>query len=145
MLSTNVKPASSRTPATRVFLQCFMPLLLLSLGLMQSGCAVMETYMVEMRDGTLLATDVYLPSSDNDAWPVLLIRTPYGRDENEALFDFTEDYALVIQDVRGRGMSEGVFGFPDQETADGHDTLTWIAAQRWSNGATSAARPPATT
>jgi len=39
-------------PQTRVFLQYLAPLLLLSLGLMQSGCAVMETYMVEMRDGT---------------------------------------------------------------------------------------------
>ena len=99
MLSTTAKPASSRTPATQGFLQCLMPLLLLSLGLMQSGCAVTETYMVEMRDGTLLATDVYLPSSGNDSWPVLLIRTPYGRSENEELFDFAEDYALVIQDV----------------------------------------------
>jgi hypothetical protein len=115
-----------------------MPLLLLSLGMMQSGCAVMETYMVSMRDGTLLATDVYLPSSANDSWPVLLIRTPYGRDENEALFDFAEDYALVIQDVRGRYDSEGDYNpFIDDgwgEKQDGYDTVAWILEQPWCNG-----------
>jgi predicted acyl esterase len=138
MLSATVKPASSRTPATRGFLQCLVTLFLFSLGLMQSGCAVMETYMVPMRDGTLLATDVYLPSSNNDSWPVLLIRTPYGRDENEALFDFAEDYALVIQDVRGRYDSEGDYHpFIDDgwgEKQDGYDTAAWILEQPWCNG-----------
>lgn len=138
MLGTTAQPSSSRTPATRVFMQCLAPLLLLSLGLMLSGCAVMETYMVEMRDGALLATDVYLPSRDNDSWPVLLIRTPYGRDENEALFDFAEDYALVIQDVRGRYDSEGDYHpFIDDgwgEKQDGYDTVAWILGQPWCNG-----------
>ncbi len=138
MLSTTVKPAWPLTPARRVFLQYLAPLLLLSLGLMQSGCAVTETHMVEMRDGTLLATDVYLPSSGNDSWPVLLIRTPYGRSENEELFDFAEDYALVIQDVRGRYDSEGDYrpfiddGWGDKQ--DGHDTVAWILEQPWCNG-----------
>ncbi len=41
---------------------------------------------------------------------------------------------MVVQDVRGRGDSEGVFGSLKQEVTDGHDTLDWIAAQPWSNG-----------
>lgn len=125
-------------PTTSTVGQCLVPMLILMIGLMQSGCAVMETHMVPMGDGTLLATDVYLPSSTSDSWPVLLIRTPYGREENESLFDFTEDYALVIQDVRGRYDSEGDYHpFIDDgwgENRDGHDTMAWILEQPWCNG-----------
>lgn len=132
------------TPASFVHLETInarwrlVPLLVLTLGLMLSGCAVMETHMVPMGDGTLLATDVYLPSSSDDSWPVLLIRTPYGRGENESLFDFSEDYALVIQDVRGRYDSEGDYHpFVDDgwgEKQDGYDTVAWILDQPWCNG-----------
>lgn len=112
--------------------------MVLALGIFPSGCAVVETYMVPMRDGTLLATDVYLPSRSDDSWPVLLIRTPYGREENEALFDFAEDYVLVIQDVRGRFDSEGDYHpFIDDgwgENQDGYDTVAWILDQPWCNG-----------
>ena len=38
-----------------------------------------ETYMVPMRDGVKLATDVHLPEGDGP-WPVILVRTPYDRD-----------------------------------------------------------------
>src|SRR5438128_361155 len=37
-----------------------------------------STAKVPMRDGTLLATDVYLPAGD-PPWPVALVRTPYGK------------------------------------------------------------------
>jgi len=138
MRNTTVTPASFVHPKTMAVRWRLVPLLVLALGLMQSGCAVMETDMVPMRDGTLLATDVYLPSSSNDSWPVLLIRTPYGRDENEALFDFAEDYVLIIQDVRGRYDSEGDYNpFIDDgwgENQDGYDTVTWILNQAWCNG-----------
>ena len=39
-----------------------------------------STHMVPMRDGTCLATDVYLPDSAS-SYPVILERTPYGRAE----------------------------------------------------------------
>ena len=35
--------------------------------------------MVPMRDGTRLATDVYLPRVPKAAVPAILMRTPYGR------------------------------------------------------------------
>ena len=43
-------------------------------------------------------------------------------------------FALVVQDVRGRYASEGVFQPPIQEERDGDDTLNWIARQSWSDG-----------
>ncbi len=36
-------------------------------------------HMVPMRDGTKLATDVYLPPDGQPPYPVVLMRTPYGR------------------------------------------------------------------
>ncbi len=39
----------------------------------------------------------------------------------------------MIEDVRGRYKSEGVFDPLRQEVADGEDTLSWIAHQEWSN------------
>ena len=41
---------------------------------------------------------------------------------------------MAIQDVRGRGDSDGKFDFFFQEGQDGHDTIEWMAAQPWSNG-----------
>jgi len=37
-----------------------------------------QTFMVAMRDGKKLATDVYLPSASG-AFPVIFIRTPYNK------------------------------------------------------------------
>jgi predicted acyl esterase len=34
-----------------------------------------ETHMVAMRDGTPLATHVYLPTDGEGPWPVILVRT----------------------------------------------------------------------
>ena len=35
--------------------------------------------MVRMRDGKKLATDIYKPAAEG-TFPVILIRTPYGKD-----------------------------------------------------------------
>ena len=44
-------------------------------------CSVTRhTHRVPMRDGIRLATDVYLPARTTGALPVLLERTPYGKD-----------------------------------------------------------------
>ncbi len=100
--------------------------------------------MIPMRDGVRLATDVYRPSQHGQAlngkFPALLERTPYGKHEYDRVQNNGEYYArhgyvVVIQDVRGRYKSEGIFGFLAQEPADGYDTVEWIAKQSWSNGA----------
>ncbi len=105
-----------------------------------------ETVMMPMRDSTLLATDIYRPNLGEGPWPVILIRTPYGKDlnlDNEimAIFGLLIDlwgYACVVQDTRGRYDSEGVDSlyFHDAwgEKQDGYDTVEWLAAQSWCNG-----------
>jgi predicted acyl esterase len=98
-------------------------------------------HMVAMRDGTKLATDVYLPPDGQPPYPVILMRTPYGRGggAGEAQKYCRRGYALVSQDIRGRGKSEGHHAIIFHnggwgKRRDGHDTLLWIASQPWCNG-----------
>jgi len=93
---------------------------------------------IAMRDGTVLYADVYLPGPGR--WPTLLQRTPYDKDVPAgtlvALSPMTAvigGFAVVVQDVRGRGRSAGEH-VPFHEGPDGHDTIGWIVAQPWSDG-----------
>lgn len=91
---------------------------------------------VRMRDGVFLSTDVYLPAHGPGPWPVLVNRTPYDNSRRPELPTYlaAHGYAVAVQDVRGRGDSDGVFVPWRQEFADGHDTVEWAAAQPWSDG-----------
>ena len=91
-----------------------------------------------MRDGVVLRADVRLPSGKGP-FPVLVYRTPYG--EKNAQREYTtfqhaveRGYAVVVQDVRGRYGSDGVFAPYQNEGRDGYDTIEWAAKQPWSNG-----------
>jgi putative CocE/NonD family hydrolase len=93
---------------------------------------------VPMRDGVELRADVYYPASGR--WPVLVQRTPYGRTRWIGSFVglnpvelASRGYAVVVQDVRGRGESPGEH-YPFDEANDGYDTIEWAATQPWSNG-----------
>lgn len=93
---------------------------------------------VPMRDGTVLRADLYLPAGDGP-FPVLVYRTPYGKHnaaESYATHRHAVErgYAVVLQDVRGRYASDGLFDPYRQEGKDGYDTIEWAARQRWSNG-----------
>src|SRR3954463_1830945 len=92
---------------------------------------------VPMRDGVVLRADLYRPRSDG-RFPVLVYRTPYGRIEAPpdplVLAAVRRGYAVVLQDVRGRYGSDGVFEPYQQEGRDGYDTIEWAARQPWSNG-----------
>lgn len=95
---------------------------------------------VPMRDGTVLATDVYLPSGVAHA-PTVLVRLPYDKNSRYVFFDriarrFTDrGYAMVVQDVRGKFRSQGPTVPFLYEVEDGYDTIDWIVAQHWSDGA----------
>jgi predicted acyl esterase len=95
------------------------------------------TVQVAMRDGTKLATDLYLPEGEGP-WPVVLMRTPYNKDKTSRPDLVAAGYAVVSQDVRGRFASEGVDVpfMPDgwSEHQDGYDTVAWILQQPWCNG-----------
>ena len=43
-------------------------------------------------------------------------------------------YVWAIQDVRGRGDSDGEFEFYAADRPDGYDTIEWLARQPWSSG-----------
>ena len=91
---------------------------------------------VPMRDGIHLDTHVFHPVGTGK-YPTILIRTPYnkGADLLPSYYGFIDHgYAIVVQDVRGRYLSEGVFDALEQEGPDGYDTLNWIARQPWSDG-----------
>ena len=91
--------------------------------------------MAPMRDGVRLSANVYRPAAPARA-PVLLMRTPYSKPElNPGLRAFVDHgYAVVVQDVRGRYASEGVFHPFVQEQNDGEDTLNWLVRQPWCDG-----------
>jgi uncharacterized membrane protein YGL010W len=98
--------------------------------------AVMSDVMVRARDGIGLATDVYLPDGAGP-FPTVLTRLPYGKTEPYCHMPTVADlwnrrgYAAVVQDVRGKWGSEGVFvpNLARNEIDDGHDTIDWIARQ----------------
>jgi len=94
------------------------------------------TYQVEMPDGILLATEVWLPTTGGPTFPTVLMRTPYGRfgGSAERSLYLQNEYAVVVQDVRGSYPSQGSWYFWEDEPSDGHATIEWIALQSWSNG-----------
>ncbi len=67
-----------------------------------------DTYMIEMRDGVHLATDVYLPDEIPSTHGSILIRTPYNKDYTN-MGDFADaGWPTIVQDMRGRYASEGI-------------------------------------
>ncbi len=108
---------------------------------MAHNIVVERDVMVAMRDGVRLATDVYRPDDDG-AHPVLVNGHPYDNDHflatHELLFSplvgAQRGYAVVVQEARGRGGSEGVWEPYGKEGEDAYDTVEWAASQPWSDG-----------
>lgn len=103
--------------------------------------------MVPMRDGVRLASRVYLPKNADGPFPTILWRSPYNFSEkmvpnpdySDANLKFALDairhgYAFVMQNERGKFFSDGEWEILGRPRTDGHDTLTWIAGQSWSDG-----------
>jgi putative CocE/NonD family hydrolase len=104
---------------------------------------------IPMRDGVKLFTSIYLPrDTAGKQFPFVMTRTPYSAQPYGTAYRaalgpsgnprFARDgYIFVIQDVRGRWMSEGNFtsmspyktnktaGMVD-ETTDTYDTIEWL-------------------
>jgi putative CocE/NonD family hydrolase len=91
------------------------------------------------RDGIRLDADVYRPELEGE-FPVLLMRQPYGRAIASTVvyahpaWYAAQGYIVVVQDVRGRGSSEGEFDLFAHEINDGYDAVTWAAALPGSTG-----------
>jgi len=92
-----------------------------------------------MSDGVHLASDHYYPVSPGPH-PTLLMRQPYGRDIASTVvyahpvWFARHGYNVVIQDVRGRGDSEGEFYPFRNEARDGAETIAWLRTRPESNG-----------
>ena len=105
---------------------------------------------IPMRDGVKLFTTVYSPVDRSEFHPILMMRTPYSvAPYGKGLISprlyttywkryLEEGYIIVMQDVRGRYMSEGEFedvkpfnsdkssrDEPD-EASDAYDTIDWL-------------------
>lgn len=105
-----------------------------------------EMYIV-MRDGVRLFTTVYEPTDKTTKHPILLNRTPYSISPYGETFRaywntpymayLKKNYIIVLQDVRGRYMSEGTFmdvrpyqpsidKNKTDEASDTYDTIDWL-------------------
>jgi uncharacterized protein len=99
---------------------------------------ILQNYSVAvpMRDGVRLSANIFLPAAPG-RYPTILVRTPYNKGRSLAPLHrayVERGYAVVVEDVRGRYQSGGVFRPLEQEPQDGDDTLNWIARQPWSDG-----------
>ncbi len=114
-----------------------------------------SNHMVPMRDGVVLATDVYRPAQAGaplpGRFPVILERTPYGKTipsrseitvanstpmsrAEVAKFFVSRGYVVIYQDCRGRYGSGGAFVKYLSDGYDGYDTCAWIVSQPWCDG-----------
>jgi putative CocE/NonD family hydrolase len=108
-----------------------------------------KEYMIPMRDGVRLFTAVYTPKDASTPHPIIMMRTPYscapyGEDAYPRFYGEQDSYFLhhgyirVVQDVRGRYMSEGTYvdvrpyitnkksKNDIDETTDTYDTIDWL-------------------
>ena len=102
-----------------------------------------QEVMIPMRDGVHLQTVIIASSDQKAPLPILFRRTPYGvpaRAPQELPPNYKEleqdGYIYVIQNLRGRFKSEGVFKLTSQvnladptstnETTDAYDSIDWL-------------------
>lgn len=96
---------------------------------------------VPMRDGVVLRANVFRPDDGGaGTYPVLVTRTPYGKDLplGESGFSAAQfakrGYITVVQDARGCFASAGDWMPFTAEGYDGADTIAWAARLPGANG-----------
>jgi hypothetical protein len=111
------------------------------MALVDCGNGVRLERGVECRlaDGTRLVSDHYYPAGAGP-WPTLLMRQPYGRDIASTVvyahpvWFARQGYHVAIQDVRGRGGSDGAFYPFRHEGRDGAETIASLRTHAACNG-----------
>lgn len=104
-----------------------------------SGVSLERGLRCTLSDGVTLVSDHYYPAGAGP-WPTLLMRQPYGRDIASTVvyahpvWFARQGYHVAIQDVRGRGDSEGEFYAFRNEGRDGAETIAWLRGQAACNG-----------
>jgi putative CocE/NonD family hydrolase len=83
-----------------------------------------------MRDGVVLRADVHRPDHGGP-YPVLVWRTPYGKQKQHFEKYVNAGYIVACQDVRGRYASDGTWESwlcpTNHDAEDGYDTVQWAA------------------
>ncbi|MGX1169417.1 putative CocE/NonD family hydrolase [Bradyrhizobium sp. USDA 372] len=98
-----------------------------------------EVETMTLKDGTRLDADVYRPAVPGP-YPVLLQRQAYSRRIACSIcyahpsWYASHGYIVVVQDVRGRGTSEGIFRPGETEIEDGAEAVEWAARLDGANG-----------
>ncbi|MFC3058682.1 CocE/NonD family hydrolase [Paenirhodobacter populi] len=110
----------------------------------QDGFTVSEDTWITLRDGTRLATRIWMPDdAAGTPVPAVLEYLPYRkrggtdpRDESTYPVFARAGIAGVRVDIRGSGESDGVIDgeYTPRELSDACEVIEWIAAQPWSNG-----------
>ena len=108
-----------------------------------------QEVMIPMRDGKKIFTAIYTPKDNIEKHPILMMRSPYscspyGKDKftpriygRHWIKYAKKNYIIVIQDVRGRYMSEGEYadvrpfneikkGKETDEASDSYDVIDWL-------------------
>ena len=102
-----------------------------------------QEVMIPVRDGVHLQTVIFTPIDQHGPLPILIRRTPYGVPDKVPaplpphLKELARDgYIFVVQNLRGRFKSEGVFNLSSwvdlndpkatNETTDAYDTIEWL-------------------
>jgi putative CocE/NonD family hydrolase len=95
---------------------------------------------ITMRDGTILYANIYRPGKEGK-YPAVLVRLPYVKDSDFMTQDYMDPvrmvragYAIVVEDCRGTGASDGEYHQFLNDVDDGYDTVEWMAAQPWCDG-----------
>jgi putative CocE/NonD family hydrolase len=103
----------------------------------------LKEVMIPVRDGVHLQTVILTPVNQQGPLPILFRRTPYGVPDKApeqmpaSLKELAEDgYIFVVQNLRGRFKSEGVFNLSSwvdlkdpkatNETTDAYDSIDWL-------------------
>jgi uncharacterized protein len=103
----------------------------------------LQEVMIPVRDGVHLQTVILTPFDQQGPLPILFRRTPYGVPDKppEQMPAFMKElaadgYIFVIQNLRGRFKSEGVFNLSSwvdpndpkatNETTDAYDSVEWL-------------------
>ena len=103
----------------------------------------LQEVMIPVRDGVHLQTVILTPVDQQGPLPILFRRTPYGVPDKppEQMPAFMKElaadgYIFVIQNLRGRFKSEGVFNLSSwvdpkdpkatNETTDAYDSIEWL-------------------
>ena len=103
----------------------------------------LQEVMIPVRDGVHLQTAILTPVGQTGPLPILFRRTPYGVPDKppeqmpSSMKELAQDgYIFVIQNLRGRFKSEGIFNLSSwvdpndpkatNETTDAYDSIEWL-------------------